>query len=312
MCGDSEVVLVSVTEVSGSCAGSYIHTYKAVDDCDNESETFGQVVNLLDETAPTFTLHCPADQQLYTDDNCQADTSVETNGSASFSDLADNCDEAPEAEISHEDEVTPGCTGSYTIARTWTITATDQCENETTHTCVQTITVSDITNPVPSITCPADYTVDADADCNADTTPAAAGEPAVSATDNCSPSENITLDVSYEDSEAVYACEGEYTFTRTWTLLATDDCGNFASTSCTQAITVEDNTAPTWDAYDTYVSAACEDLLDPEDPTLVPISASDNCSDVEYSIDAYQLSGGCPGTWMRVWTATDDCGNISL
>ena len=95
----------------------------------------------------------------------------------------------------------------------------------------------------------------------------------------------------------------------TVTFTATDDCGN-SSTRAT--FTIEDTTAPTWNAYDTYVNAACEDLLDPEDPTLVPISAEDICGGVSYSIEAYQLSGGCPGTWMRIWTATDECGNASV
>ena len=312
LCGSASVVLVSSNQVSGSCAGSYLHVYKAIDECGNESATMDQVVNLIDETAPTFTLNCPADQDLFTDDNCYADTSVGANGSATFSDLDDNCDAAPTTAISHEDVTTPGCTGSYSIARTWTITATDHCGNATTHTCVQTITVTDNIAPVPSISCPADYTVDADENCAADTTPAAAGSATASATDNCSPEANIALDITYSDGAAVYACEGEYSFERTWSVTATDDCGNSASTSCTQTITVEDNTAPTWDEYDTYVYAACEDLLDPTDPTLVPISASDNCSPtLTYSIQAFQLSGGCPGTWMRVWTATDDCGNAS-
>ena len=35
-------------------------------------------------------------------------------------------------------------------------------------------------------------------------------------------------------------CEDEYTLTRTWT--AEDNCGN--TSSCSQVITVEDNTAP--------------------------------------------------------------------
>ena len=208
LCGSASVVLVSSNQVSGSCAGSYLHVYKAIDECGNESATMDQVVNLIDETAPTFTLNCPADQDLFTDDNCYADTSVGANGSATFSDLADNCDAAPTTAISHEDVTTPGCTGSYSIARTWTITATDHCGNATTHTCVQTITVTDNIAPVPSISCPADYTVDADENCAADTTPDAAGSATASATDNCSPEANIALDITYSDGAATYACEG--------------------------------------------------------------------------------------------------------
>ncbi|MBK12654.1 MAG: hypothetical protein CL849_03905, partial [Crocinitomicaceae bacterium] len=311
VCGESEVVLVSVSEVSSNCAGVYLHTYMAVDECENESETYEQVVTLIDTDAPAVTIwYCPVDANRSTDENCEADTTPEANGIALAS-AEDNCDDNPEVIVEYSDVVTPGCTGSYTIERTWTATATDHCDNAASTSCTQIITVTDDTDPVPSISCPAAYTVDADELCEADTTPAAAGSATATATDNCSPADNISLDITYEDSEAIFECDGEYSFVRTWTVVATDDCGNDASTSCTQTITVEDNTAPTWDAYDTYAYAACEDLLDPTDPTLVPISASDNCSEVSYSIEAFQLSGGCPGTWMRVWTATDDCGNVS-
>ena len=84
-----------------------------------------------------------------------------------------------------------------------------------------------------------------------------------------------------------------------------------ATTSCDQTITLEDVTAPDWGNSILYTYAACEDLLDPEDPTLVPIEATDNCSEVTYTIEAMQLSGGCPGTYERIWTATDACGNSS-
>ena len=310
VCGDATVVLVSVNEVSSSCAGQFLHTYKAVDDCGNESATMDQVVTLLDAVDPVPSITCPADTQLYSDENCEADTSEGANGSATGS-ATDNCDDSPSVEISFADEQTDICAGSYTIARTWTATATDHCGNQASTTCVQTITVTDNTNPVPSISCPEDYTVNADADCMADVTPSAAGTATGSATDNCD--SDPAVEITFADGESSSTCEGQYSFTRTWTATATDDCGNTASTTCDQLITVNDATAPTWDAYDVYVNAACEDLLDPNDPTLVPISASDNCSSsLTYTIVSYQLSGGCPGTWMRVWTATDDCGNASL
>ena len=309
-CGDATVSLQLQSQGSGSCAGTYLHTYIATDECGNDSDPYQQIVNLVDQTAPVPSVEfCPADQDLFTDANCEADTTAATNGMANGS-ATDNCDNAPEVTISYADVVTQGCTGSYSIARTWTVTATDHCDLTSSTTCLQTITVSDNIAPVPVITCPDAYTVDADENCNADTTPAAAGSATATATDNCDSAPSI--DIDYEDGAATETCDGSYSFTRTWTATATDACENSASTTCTQLITVEDNTAPTWDEYDVYVNAACEDLLDPTDPTLVPISASDNCSEViTYSIAAYQLSGGCPGTWMRVWTATDDCGNIS-
>ena len=64
----------------------------------------------------------------------------------------DNCDNAPEVSISYADVVTQGCTGSYSIARTWTVTATDHCDLTASTTCLQTITVpTTLTLYLPSL-----------------------------------------------------------------------------------------------------------------------------------------------------------------
>ena len=85
--------------------------------------------------------------------------------------------------------------------------------------------------------------MDADAACTADTTPAAAGEATGSASDNCDA--GVMATVTYSDGAVTAICEGAYTFVRTWTASATDDCGNSASATCDQTITVNDNTPPT-------------------------------------------------------------------
>ena len=79
-----------------------------------------------------------------------------------------------------------------------------------------------------------------------------------------------------------------------------------------------DEVKPTWDnpALVEYVLESCLVILtqeDAENVNLVPVTASDNCdSDLTYSTAAAtELSGGCPVTRHRTWTATDDCGNVS-
>ena len=57
------------------------------------------------------------------------------------------------------------------------------------------------------------------------------------ATDNCDLAVTITYD---GEVKTAGGCEDEYTLTRTWT--AEDNCGN--TSSCSQVITVEDNTPP--------------------------------------------------------------------
>ena len=149
----------------------------------------------------------------------------------------------------------PGsCAGNYVITRTWT--ATDNCGNAST--CVQTITVQDITAPV--ITCPADITVN----CEDPSVPAATGT--ATATDNCDAAPVITFARCYYTG----SCAGNYVITRTWT--ATDNCGN--ASTCVQTITVQDITAPVI-TCPADVTLNCEDpssRLLPEQPPL-PITA---------------------------------------
>ena len=43
--------------------------------------------------------------------------------------------------------------------------------------------------------------------------------------------------------------------------------------------------------------------------SYLPLTAQDECSDVTYTVESMCMSGGCLWTVMRIWTATDDCGN---
>src|SRR5207244_499202 len=107
--------------------------------------------------------------------------------------------------------------------RTWI--ATDDCGNSAS--CVQTITVRDITRP--TLLCPPDLVLE----CPADTTTNATG--LASAQDTCS-----AVTIRYTDA-LTNNCTGTKVIARTWT--ATDECGN--SASCVQTITVRDTTKPT-------------------------------------------------------------------
>ena len=93
-----------------------------------------------------------------------------------------------------------------------------------------------------------------------------------------------------------------------------DACGNVGDTvTCVQTITALDETAPEFGSFDPYQVASCEMLTDPTDPTQVPLEAFDNCDDdLSISIEAWPLSGVCPGSWMRIWTVEDDCGNSAV
>ena len=140
------------------------------------------------------------------------------------------------------------------------------------------------------LTIPADYTAECSDDHALD---------AASATDNCG---MVTIE---EVADTTYgACAGEYVVTRTFT--ATDECGN--DTSATQTITIEDTTAPVFDPFMKTVVVECSDG-DGDDINYLPITATDNCTNVTYEVQSVCMSGGCLWTIMRMWTATDACGN---
>ncbi|MEG4110219.1 HYR domain-containing protein, partial [Microcoleus sp. S13_C5] len=168
-CG-AGAVQYSETKADGNCSGNYTLTRTwSVTDIHGNSSSATQVVTVRDTKAPVIS--CPADVTV----NCQDDNSPAATGSAT---ATDNCSTPA---ITFSDASTkstdPNIAGfyNYTITRTWT--ATDVCGNSSS--CVQTITVQDITNPV--ITCPSSVTLS----CEADKGTAANG--VATATDNCSP-----------------------------------------------------------------------------------------------------------------------------
>ncbi|MCH1581613.1 MAG: T9SS type A sorting domain-containing protein [Flavobacteriales bacterium] len=251
-----------------------------------------------DTTDPTFD-NAPANITINCEDELPAVPTVTA---------SDNCtdSEGPTVEFvsaAAEGDRTDGdCPNNYTITRQWT--ATDCSGNVAAHT--QVITVQDVTDPV--ITGGENKTVECDGAGNTTELMAfIADMGGASATDNCTEASIISWTNDYDAANFEAACgatgEVDIKFT------ATDECLN--SSSVTLTFTIEDTTDPTWDEYTIYAYEACENVLDPTDPTQAPISASDDCGDVTYSITAYQMSGGCPGTWMRIWTATDACGNVS-
>src|SRR5206468_3404126 len=100
--------------------------------------------------------------------------------------------------ITFNDSVTNNCAGTKVIARTWT--ATDACGNAAS--CVQTITVRDIT--APTITCPADVVLDCPADTGTNNTGVATAQ------DACG-----SVTITYTDS-VTNNCGATKVIARTW------------------------------------------------------------------------------------------------
>ena len=187
-------------------------------------------------------------------------------------------------ELTYSDSVSGTC--PIIITRTWT--ATDLVGNVAT--CTQTITVDDTTPPV--LTVPANVALD----CDQSTAPSNTGQ--ATATDNCDPSPDVT----YSDSSSG-TCPT--VVTRTWT--ARDNCDNLSSG--VQTITVDDTTPPVL----TVPPDVTVGYGEPAGPSHTgQATATDNCDpspDVTYSDTATE--GCCQITIVRLWTATDECGNSS-
>ncbi|MDA0945664.1 MAG: T9SS type A sorting domain-containing protein [Bacteroidetes bacterium] len=271
-CGDVTVEETLVT-LPGACAGDYImeRTFTATDACGN-STSATQVITIIDTTAPEFT-SVPADYTAECSDEHPLDAAS----------ASDNCGDVTITVVA--DTTAGNCTGSYTVVRTFT--ATDDCGNASSAT--QTITIIDTTAPV--LTIPADYT----AECS-DEHPL--GD--ASAVDNCG---DVTITLVTDTTSG--SCPQAYYVARTFT--AVDDCGN--TSSATQTITIVDTTAPVIDAQDA-MSISC-DTYSADDAYG---TAADNCGSTTLTWDDTAVSGGCTmpvGTYMRLYTAVDECGNVS-
>jgi hypothetical protein len=280
----------STQDANVNAAGHYNYTitrtWRATDVSGNYSECV-QTITVHDVTAPVIT--CPANTTV----NCQDDNTSASNGKAT---ATDNC--APvtitESDASTQNaDVNNAGHYNYTITRTWR--ATDVSGNYSE--CTQTITVHDVT--APSVSCPADVTVN----CQDNNTSSATG--VATGSDICSPVAITESQASTRNSNPNNAGYYNYKITRTWK--ATDVSGNYST--CTQTIKVQDVTAP---------AAKCQNVT----ITLVNGSASittamidngstDNCSPLAFSLSKSGFNCSNLGANTVTLTVKDVSGNTS-
>ncbi len=278
----------STQTATGSGHYNYLisRTWTATDESGNFS-TCVQTITVRDITAPMIT--CPVSVTL----NCQEDNSSTSTG------VATGTDQCSSVAITQSQTSTQTLTGSghynYVISRTWI--ATDESGNFST--CVQTITVRDITAPV--ITCPVSVTLN----CQDNNSSATTG--VATATDNCSAATITQSQISTQT--ATGSGHYNYVISRTW--IATDESGNFST--CVQTITVRDITAPVI-TCPVSVTLNCQD--NNSSATTGVATATDNCSAVtitqsQISTQTATGSGHYNYVISRTWTATDESGNFS-
>lgn len=263
------IVVLSDEEVSGGCAGRYIRTYLATDECQNTTE-FEQFITLVDNTPPVI-VNPPVDIEVECGDDIPAYEPIWT----------DNCDEELEysaiSSISQE--------GCYQII-SQVYYAVDHCDNESSVS--RTITIVDTTDPYFG-ELPADLTIECDEDVPAIVVPMAY--------DIC----DDNVDVEVTDDVIPGECPNEYTIARVYR--AYDDCGNDVVE--TRYIYVQDNDGPVFDEQAFMFEYECDEEIPVIEPTAMDACGS---YEIDY-IDFWFEESDCAGYMTRIWTATDLCDN---
>ena len=275
-CGSPTITYVDAFTPSGcGNTGTIERTWTATDDAGN-SDSCIQTITVVDNTPPVIT--CPSDKTLEVG---QSTTPVNTG----YATAVDGCGTA---EVTWTESFTfTGCGSARTITRTWT--ATDECGNSSS--CDQMIYLVDTTPP--SITCPADVSVQ----CLADVP--AANPASVSTSDDNDSSPVVT----HEGDVTLATGAGSYTITRTYR--STDCADNW--TECTQTITVEDTIAPVITLNGTSpMTVACGSSYNEPGATV-----TDNCcvDSGDLVIDASAVNTSLVGSYSVIYDIEDCAGN---
>ena len=267
------------TRENGACLNTYLlhRQWIATDKCGNSTAT-EQLITVQDVSPPVY-IFVPDPITV----NCEAIPPV---GSPAAN---DNCDASVSIIYNGETRVNGSCSNNYKLNRSWT--ATDNCGN--TIIATQIITVQDITSPFFT-SIPAPVTA------SCESLPGV-GTPLAS--DNCTP--NVLISYLGESTPGSGgACPGNYAIIRSWS--AQDACGN--SSTATQAITVQDMTAPVVLSVPADAVVSCASI-----PSVASPTATDNCDATPTILytGATRINGNCPNSYTqkRQWTISDDCGN---
>ena len=292
--GGVTITFSDVVSADDPCIGSEIikRTWTATDDCGNSSSCV-QTIKVSDNRPPTIV--CPANVQLFTDENCYADTTPGNTGTATGT---DNCSGVT---IAFKDvDIDELCIGGKVIYRKWT--ATDDCGNASE--CFQVIYVRDIIPP--TIACP-EKAIEL-LGCNP---PRPTMDDAVNATrsaDNCS----VASVVAYPGPVT-----GNCYKSQTFNVVVTDDCGNNANCDVTYTW-FEDFKPPVIDCHeDRIIDLGCNPSEKdfPTGQSLIDngyVTAWDECSASPpvITLDRSELiNNGCKSFLKYYYKAIDDCGN---
>ncbi|NTW23920.1 MAG: HYR domain-containing protein, partial [Lentimicrobium sp.] len=295
ICSDIVTIVYNgQTRVDGDCPNSYTltRTWTATDDCGN-SASASQVITVEDTKAPEFSV-------------LAADLTVECDGTGNTSALeawlasnggaiaTDNCGEI--SWSNNFSSLSDGCgtTGSATVL----FTVTDDCGNFKTTSA--TFTIIDSSAPVFTML-PQNLSVECDG--NGNTAALESWLADVEADDACS---EVTITNNFQSLSNLCGATGAATVV--WT--ATDECGNFVTTSA--VFTIVDTQAPeltcpqniTVNAEAGLCGANVQIPIPDTDDACGGVSLVNDYNGTAIGSDFYEI-----GTTIITWTATDPCGN---
>ena len=282
-CSSSPVLVQS--PASGDYSGNVLVTMTATDDAGNTNSCSFNVA-AEDDTAPSLT--CPSNQTPNFTSNCEFSL-VDYTSLSTYSDFCDNSLFVTQS---------PGFGAIISGTTTVTITALDDAGNDS----ICTFQVTPVDIEVPTVTCPADFTVSVDANCNYDIVDYRS---MVVATDNCSDP------VQLFQNPSTGSLSGGGTSTLI-TITALDDVPN--SSTCTFSITLVDDTDPVLTNcptdHNVNLNANCQFVV--ADYTVAPLTATDACGG-NITVGQSPLAGSLIGgvTTVSV-TATDASGNTDV
>jgi hypothetical protein len=269
-----------------SCGMTRTFTITVTDGCGNTAVKTVTYTWTVDTTAPVVSV--PPGGDL----GCNPTTTLPTDASVTALVTATDDCTLKSTSVTHVDVVSPCGT-----TRTFTVTATDSCGNSTTKTAVYTWTID---TTAPTITSVPPNT---NLGCNPATLPSDASVAAlVKATDTCTLK---SIAATHIDSGSPCG------MTRTFTITATDACGNSATKTVIYTWTV-DLTAPTITSVPANTNLGCNPITLPSDASLKAlVKATDNCTLVSTNVSHLDSTNGCTVTRTFTINATDACGNVS-
>jgi hypothetical protein len=286
-CSGNVTITFTDAATPANCTGNagIDRTWKATDACGNSS-TCVQHITFVDTTAPTIT-SVPTGSNL----GCNPATLPTDASVKALVTATDNCG-TPTVTVAHAD-VTTGCT----VTRTFTVTAADACGNATTPQAVVYTWTADTTTPVVAVP------TGSNLGCNPATLPTDGSVKAlVTATDDCS---TPTVNVVHVD--VTTGC----TVTRTFTVTATDGCGNTSAGKTVVYTWTADTTAPVV-TIPAGSNLGCNPITLPTDASVKAlVTATDDCSTPTINVAHVDVTTNCTVTRTFTVTATDSCGNAA-